>query len=131
MMNPIFVKSIKRHDEIIKQYEPEVLKESICKPSTLKDVQEIMLGVIEGKYGTAKSVKSDIVRIAGKTGTAQISQGGLGYRAGQTYHNVSFCGYFPADNPQYSAIVLLTAPQGIPSEEEWPEVHLKLLPNAP
>jgi len=44
MMNPIFVKSIKRHDEIIKQYEPEVLKESICKPSTLKDVQEIMLG---------------------------------------------------------------------------------------
>ncbi|HOG05839.1 MAG TPA: penicillin-binding transpeptidase domain-containing protein [Paludibacter sp.] len=115
MMNPIFVKSVKRHDEIVKQYEPEVLKESICKPGTLKDVQEIMLGVIEGKYGTARSVKSNIVRIAGKTGTAQISQGGLGYRAGQTYHNVSFCGYFPADNPQYSAIVLLTAPQGIPS----------------
>jgi cell division protein FtsI (penicillin-binding protein 3) len=115
MMKPIFVKSIKRHDEIVKQFEPEVLKESICKASTLKDVQEIMTGVIEGKYGTAKNMRSDIVRIAGKTGTAQISQGGMGYRTGQIHHNVSFCGYFPADNPQYSAIVVLTAPHGAPS----------------
>jgi len=73
------------------------------------------LGVIEGKHATAKSVKSNIVRIAGKTGTAQISQGALGYKAGQTKHNVSFCGYFPADNPEYTAIVVLTAPEGLPS----------------
>ena len=115
MVKPLFVRHIKRNGEIVQTYETEVLKESICKPSTLKDVQEVMLGVIEGKYATAKSAKSDIVSIAGKTGTAQISQGSLGYRAGQTKYNVSFCGYFPADNPKYTAIVVLTAPQGTPS----------------
>ena len=115
MVNPMFVKHIKRNEEIIQTFETEVLKESICKPSTLKDVQEVMLGVIEGKHATAKSAKSDIVRIAGKTGTALISQGALGYRAGQAKYNVSFCGYFPAENPQYTAIVVLTAPEGTPS----------------
>lgn len=115
MVKPLFVKDIKRNGEIVKTYETEVLKSAICKPTTLKDVQEIMLGVVEGKYGTAKVVRSKIVRIAGKTGTAQISQGALGYKAGQTRHNVSFCGYFPADNPEYTCIVVLTAPNGLPS----------------
>jgi cell division protein FtsI (penicillin-binding protein 3) len=115
MVKPLFVKNIKRNGEIVKTYETEVLKSAICKPTTLKDVQEIMLGVLEGKYGTAKRVRSNIVRIAGKTGTAQISQGSLGYKAGQTKHNVSFCGYFPADNPEYTCIVVLTAPNGLPS----------------
>ncbi|GAB1417057.1 penicillin-binding protein [Paludibacter sp.] len=115
MVKPLFVKEIKRNEEVVNKYETEVLKESICKPSTLKDVQKTLIEVIEGKYATAKSAKSDIVRIAGKTGTAQISQGSLGYKVGQTRHNVSFCGYFPADAPQYSAIVLITAPNGPPS----------------
>jgi len=115
MVKPLFVKNIKRNGEIVKTYETEVLKSAICKPTTLKDVQEIMLGVLEGKYGTAKRVRSNIVRIAGKTGTAQISQGSLGYKSGQTKHNVSFCGYFPADNPEYTCIVVLTAPNGLPS----------------
>jgi len=115
MVKPMFVRHIKRNEDIVQTFETEVLKESICKPSTLKDVREVMLGVIEGKHATAKSVKSNIVRIAGKTGTAQISQGALGYKAGQTKHNVSFCGYFPADNPEYTAIVVLTAPEGLPS----------------
>jgi cell division protein FtsI (penicillin-binding protein 3) len=115
MVKPLFVKEIKRNGEMVKAYGTEVLKSAICKPTTLKDVQEILLGVVEGKFGTAKVVRSKIVRIAGKTGTAQISQGSLGYKAGQTKHNVSFCGYFPADNPEYTCIVVLTAPNGLPS----------------
>ncbi len=115
MMKPLFVREIRQHDEIIKSYEPEVLKKSICKTTTLKDVQEIMLGVIEGEKGTAKNMRSDIVRIAGKTGTAQIAEGGMGHKAGQVRHNVSFCGYFPAEKPLYTAFVLLTAPEGLPS----------------
>lgn len=115
MVKPLFVKQIKRNEEVVQTFETEVLKESICKPTTLKDVQQTLVEVIEGKYATARSAKSDIVRIAGKTGTAQISQGSLGYKSGQTRHNVSFCGYFPADAPRYSAIVLITAPEGAPS----------------
>jgi cell division protein FtsI (penicillin-binding protein 3) len=115
MVKPLFVKTVKRNEEVVHAFETEVLKESICKPSTLKDVQQTLKEVVDGKFATAKTAQSKIVRIAGKTGTAQISQGGLGYRAGQTRHNVSFCGYFPADNPRYSAIVVLTAPEGAPS----------------
>jgi cell division protein FtsI (penicillin-binding protein 3) len=115
MVKPLFVRYIKKDSENLKIYEPEVLRSNFCKETTLKKVQDIMVGVIEGKYGTAKNVKSNIVSIAGKTGTAQISQGTLGYKAGQTRHNVSFCGYFPVENPQYSCIVLITAPNGLPS----------------
>jgi cell division protein FtsI (penicillin-binding protein 3) len=115
MVKPMFVKYIKRNEEIVQTFEPEVLRQQICKPSTLADVHQALLGVLEGKYATAKQVRSNIVRIAGKTGTAQISQGLEGYKAGQTRHNVSFCGYFPADAPQYSCIVSITAPQGLPS----------------
>ena len=115
MVKPLFVKYIKRNEEIVQTFEPEVLRQQICKPSTIAGVHEAMLGVLEGKYATAKPVRSKIVRIAGKTGTAQISQGLHGYKAGQTRYNVSFCGYFPADNPQFSCIVFITAPQGMPS----------------
>jgi cell division protein FtsI (penicillin-binding protein 3) len=115
MVKPLFVKTVKRNEEVVQAFETEVLKESICKPTTLKEVQQTLKEVVDGKFATAKTAQSKIVRIAGKTGTAQISQGGLGYRAGQTRHNVSFCGYFPADNPRYSAIVVLTAPEGAPS----------------
>lgn len=114
-VKPLFVRAVKRGNEVVQSFEPEVLNPQICKPTTLKLLQRTMIEVLEGKYATAKIVRSKIVRIAGKTGTAQISQGSLGYKSGQTRHNVSFCGYFPADNPKYSCIVFITAPSGAPS----------------
>lgn len=115
-IRPFFVKSISKNGQIIKAFTTETIKESICKPTTLRDIHEVLLGVIEGKYGTASNMKSDYVRIAGKTGTAQISKGALGYKSGGKTHQVSFCGYFPADNPQYSCIVVIREPRkGYPS----------------
>lgn len=115
MVKPLFVKEIRRNDQVVESFQTEVLKSSLCKATTLRDVQQSLLGVVEGDKATAKNVKSNIVSIAGKTGTAQISQGSLGYRTGQTRHNVSFCGYFPAEDPVYSCIVVITAPEGLPS----------------
>lgn len=116
MIRPFFVKSISKNGQIIKSFSTETIKESICKPTTLRDIREVLPGVIEGKYGTAKNMKSKYVRIAGKTGTAQISKGTLGYKTGGKTHQVSFCGYFPADNPQYSCIVVIREPHiGYPS----------------
>ena len=115
-IRPFFVKSISKNGQIIKTFETETINEHICKPSTLKDIREVLLGVIEGKLGTAQNMKSKYVRIAGKTGTAQISKGSLGYKNGGTTHQVSFCGYFPADNPMYTAIVVIREPRkGYPS----------------
>jgi cell division protein FtsI (penicillin-binding protein 3) len=116
LIRPFFVKAIMKNGQIVKSFETEVINPSICKPSTLAIVRETLLGVIEGKKGTAGNMKSKFVRIAGKTGTAQISKGIGGYKVGGTSHQVSFCGYFPADNPQYTCIVVIREPNnGYPS----------------
>ena len=115
MVKPMFVHEIRKNGELVKSFPPEVMVERICKPSTLKDVQETLKGVVDGKYATARNVKSELVTIAGKTGTALVSQGTAGYRTGETKYNVSFAGYFPADAPRYSCVVVLNAPEGVPS----------------
>ncbi|MDR0371121.1 MAG: transpeptidase family protein [Prevotellaceae bacterium] len=116
LIRPFFVKEISKNGQTVKQFETEVINPAICKPTTVRDMQEVLLGVVEGKLGTARMVRSDKVRIAGKTGTAQISKGALGYSTGGKTHQVSFCGYFPADNPKYSCIVVIREPKnGYPS----------------
>jgi cell division protein FtsI (penicillin-binding protein 3) len=116
LIRPFFVKEISKNGHTVEKFETEVINPAICKQTTLRDVQETLLGVVEGKLGTARMVKSDKVRIAGKTGTAQISKGVLGYSTGGKTHQVSFCGYFPADNPKYSCIVVIREPKkGYPS----------------
>ena len=67
--------------------------------------------VVNHPQGTGKPASSDVVRIAGKTGTAQLSQGAAGYKAGGKSHQVSFCGYFPANDPKYSCIVVIRRPR--------------------
>jgi len=115
-IRPFFVKSISKNGLVVNTFTTETIKECICKPTTLKDIHEVLLGVLEGRLGTAKNVHSKYVRIAGKTGTAQISKGALGYKEGGKTHQVSFCGYFPAENPQYTCIVVIREPRiGYPS----------------
>ena len=84
MVKPMFVHEIRENGELVKSFPPEVMVERICKPSTLKDVQETLKGVVDGKYAMARNVKSELVTIAGKTGTALVSQGTAGYRSGET-----------------------------------------------
>lgn len=111
-IEPTLVKSINKNGQVVKEIKPRIINEQICKPSVLKDVQKALLGVVEHpKYGTAKPAHSSLVRIAGKTGTAQISQGKSGY----SKHQVSFCGYFPYEDPKYTCIVVIREPSGLPS----------------
>lgn len=112
MLAPIFVSDIIKNGEVVKHIDAKVVREQICKPQTLKEVRKMLTGVVES--GTAKNLLSPYVTIAGKTGTAQISQGGAGYKSGETTHRVSFCGYFPDnENPKYSCIVVVTRPRGV------------------
>jgi cell division protein FtsI (penicillin-binding protein 3) len=104
MMRPYLVREIKREEQVLVSNKPEVAKSSICKSSTLKKVQGMLEGVVE--YGTAKTIKSEQFAIAGKTGTAQLGYG----KGGVVKHQVSFCGYFPADKPLYSCIVVVKEP---------------------
>ena len=109
MMKPYLVREIRRGGDVILRNKPEVINSSICKASTLRKVQGMLEGVVE--YGTAKSIASDLFKIAGKTGTAQLGYG----KGGITKHQVSFCGYFPADKPMYSCIVVVKEPQMAPA----------------
>ena len=110
LIRPFFVKSISHNGQIVKEFTTEVINPSICKPSTLKDIRFTLLGVVEDKLGTAQCVKSKYVRIAGKSGTAQISQGKGGYKTGGTKHQVAFCGYFPYEKPLYTCICVMREP---------------------
>lgn len=107
MMRPYFVESIRDYSKVIKQFEPIVLKSSICSQETIKKVKRLLEGVVEN--GTAKHIKSDNFKIAGKTGTAKIYD-----QVKRSYvykYRGSFAGYFPADKPKYSCIVVIYNPK--------------------
>lgn len=116
-IEPLFIKSINKNGMVVKEFKARVINDQICKPSTLKDIRQALLGVVENpKFGTGKAVHSPFIRIAGKTGTAQISKGSAGYSAGGKSHQVSFCGFFPYENPKYTCIVVIREPKiGYPS----------------
>jgi cell division protein FtsI (penicillin-binding protein 3) len=109
MMRPRFVTAIMRNGTVIKNYELDVIINSIASRSTIRKAKKMMEGVVE--EGTATNLKNANYKIAGKTGTAQIAKDKYGYRTGaRISYQASFVGYFPAENPLYSCIVVINAP---------------------
>ena len=109
MVKPRFVKEIRYHGKLVKRYDTEVLQSMVCSRSTLRKVRKILEGVVE--KGTAKNLNNPLIRIAGKTGTNQIYNKKYGYRSNrEVSYQASFVGYFPADDPQYSCIVVVNSP---------------------
>jgi cell division protein FtsI (penicillin-binding protein 3) len=110
MVKPLFVKEIKEGNKTIEKKKPQVINNHICSESTLNAIRLMLDSVVNSPKGTGKPAHSEYVRIAGKTGTAQISHGASGYKAGGLTHQVSFCGFFPVDKPRYSCIVVIRNP---------------------
>lgn len=109
MVKPKFVKQLKKRGKLIKEVETEVINSSICSKKTIKMAKEMLEGVVEN--GTARNLKNSVYKIAGKTGTAQIANDKYGYKYdSKVSYQASFVGYFPADNPKYSCIVVVNAP---------------------
>ena len=106
MMQPMFVKEIRYHGNVVQDFDEEVLKRSLCSRETLRKVKSMLEGVV--LRGTAKNLKNSNYSIAGKTGTAQIADKNKGY--GVKVYQASFVGYFPADDPKYSCIVVINSP---------------------
>lgn len=103
MVQPRFVKEVVRDGQVVKQMPVVVLKEQIAKPQTIATMQTVLEHVVS--QGLGKRAGSPDFKVAGKTGTAQVSDGVHSYRSGNPCYWLSFCGYFPADNPRYSCIV--------------------------
>ncbi len=106
MIRPLLVKSIKRTDKEINTFKTSVISDQICSKETLGKLKIMLEGVVQN--GTASNIKNADYKIAGKTGTAQSLKDGRYVRQYYT----SFAGYFPADNPKYSAIVVMDNPKG-------------------
>lgn len=107
MVKPIFCSEIKEGEKTIKTIRPEVINEEICSARTLKIIQSMLEGVVEN--GSARRLSKTPYGIAGKTGTSQINYTQKN-KTHMTYR-ASFAGYFPADNPKYSCIVVITNPK--------------------
>lgn len=105
MIKPIFVKEIKEWNKSIKKFNTEVINSDMCSQETLKKIKTVLQNVV--KRGTGKSLYSKDFSMAGKTGTAQVD-----YHKGDAkmYYASSFVGYFPADQPKYSCIVVVHKP---------------------
>ena len=112
MVRPKFVKAAVKDGEVIKEYPTEIINPKICSDHTLAQIRDILRKVVS--QGLAKPAGSKQFAVSGKTGTAQISQGAAGYKAGRTNYLVSFCGYFPSEAPKYSCIVAIQKP-GLPA----------------
>lgn len=106
-MKPRFVKEIRNRGEVVETFDTEEVGGRICSRKTLQALQEMLEGVVEN--GTAMNIYTPKYRIAGKTGTAWIADGAKGY--GVKKFRASFAGYFPAEDPLYSCIVVIDDPK--------------------
>lgn len=107
MIAPVFVKEIRRLNNTIEQFHARVINPKVCSDETLGKMKSMLEGVVQ--EGTGKLViKNPLYAVAGKTGTAQIANGKYGYAVKK--YQASFCGYFPADHPKYSMIVVINHP---------------------
>ena len=113
MVRPRFVTKAVKDGDIVEEFPVEVINEKICSDRTLEQIRTILRNVVG--HGLAKPAGSDQFNVSGKTGTAQISQGAAGYKSGVRNHLVSFCGYFPSEQPRYSCIVSIQINKGIAS----------------
>lgn len=113
MIKPFITKAFMKDGKIEEEFETEVINPSLSSEKTLKEIQDMLVGVVN--EGTGKAVASKSFQIAGKTGTAQIATGG--HYSG---YYVSFCGYFPAEQPLYTCFVGIRRPKGSPSGGTMP-----------
>lgn len=106
MVKPIIVKGVMRADKTVEKFKTEIINKKICSKQTLEKLQAMMEGVVQ--RGTASNINHSHYKIAGKTGTAKKVKNG---RYVKEYYT-SFAGYFPAEAPKYSCIVVIDNPKG-------------------
>ncbi len=114
MVKPRFVREIQKDGVTLKEFPVEVVKEHICKPSTLKDIHEILERVVNDKTGLGKKAGCKQFKVCGKTGTAQVADEHGSYHGSPARYMVSFCGFYPSEAPKYSCIVCIKK-SGLPA----------------
>ncbi len=109
MVKPQFITEIKEWNKTIKKFQPVILNPKVCSTETIAKLKAVMQNVV--KKGTAKALYSKDFSMAGKTGTAQVDYAKDG--GANKYYASSFVGYFPAESPMYSCIVVVHKPSTV------------------
>ena len=111
MVKPKFIEEIRENGIPIRKFKTEIINPSICSKTTLSKAQDMLKGVYT--HGTGRVLKNPYYTIAGKTGTAVIADENRGYKSGGVKkYQASFVGYFPADKPEFTCIVVIVGPKG-------------------
>ena len=105
MVKPRFLKEVRSFDKVIETFDTQIINSSICSMETINKVKQMMINVVEKKHGTAHNIYDKNFSMAGKTGTCQTE-----YWKNPNLYISSFAGYFPAENPKYSCIVVIHKP---------------------
>ena len=106
MVRPQFLKEVKEFDKVIVPFKKEVINSQICSKETVAIMKQLMLNVVEKEHGTGHGLYSRNFSMAGKTGTCQKD-----YRDKDKLNYISsFVGFFPAEDPKYSCIVVIHEP---------------------
>jgi len=108
MVKPLFVKAIKSKDKELQRFKKEVIDKQICSEGTIAKIHEVLKNVVV--RGTGQKLYSKDFSMAGKTGTARVEYGNYEEWVKEKKYVSSFTGYFPAENPKYSCIVVIHKP---------------------
>ena len=114
MVQPRFVREIQRDGVTLKEFPVVTVKERICKPSTLKDIHDILERVVNDPHGLGKKAGCKQFKVCGKTGTAQIADEHGSYHSSPARYMVSFAGFYPSEAPKYSCVVCIKK-SGLPA----------------
>ena len=105
MVKPLFIDKIMRDGKVVYEAKPEVMVNKMASDKAIKMMTEALTKAVE--KGTAKSIFTPNLKMAGKTGTARFEY----WKEGGKYQ-ASFAGFYPADNPKYTCMVMVNQPQG-------------------
>ncbi len=111
-MKPYIVTEVQQYGETLERFPVTQVKGRIASEKAIKQAQILLETVVDSSYGTAYPLRSDRYRYAGKTGTAQLGYQRLENKTKVRGYQASFAGYFPAEEPVYSCIVLISKPKG-------------------
>jgi cell division protein FtsI (penicillin-binding protein 3) len=108
MVKPRMIKEVKEWNRSVLKFDKEIINPSICSKETAAKVQQLLKNVVEKKHGTGHGLYSPNFSMAGKTGTAQKNY--VSKDPDKLRYISTFAGYFPAENPKYSCIVVIHEP---------------------
>lgn len=106
MVKPRFLREVKSFDKVVEPFQKEIINKQVCSKETVSKLQQLLKNVVEKEHGTGHRLYSENFSMAGKTGTCQKD-----YKNKEKLNYISsFAGYFPAENPKYSCIVVIHEP---------------------